>query len=67
MSNFDKDWRPARREAASSDLANRADELRESLRLLDPELVAARSGSRYISLGPDRGELHIPFWGKMVM
>jgi hypothetical protein len=66
MSDFYKNWRPARREAASSDLANRADELRASLRLLDPELIAARSGSHYLSLGPDRGELHFPLWGKQV-
>ncbi len=67
MSNFEEKWRPARREVASSDLANRANELRSSLRLLDPELVAARSGSHFLLLGPGRGELHIPFWGKMVM
>jgi len=67
MSNFDKNWRPTRPQSASSDLAKRAGGLRESLRLLDPELVAARSGCRYLSLGPGRGELHIPFWGKPVI
>jgi hypothetical protein len=67
MSNIDKNWRPAPRETASSDLANRADELRASLRLLDPDLVAARSGSHYLSLGPGRGELHFPLWGKLVI
>jgi hypothetical protein len=66
MSNFDKNWRPTRRDSASSDLANRADELRASLRPLDPELVAARSGVSYLSLGPDRGELHFSFWGELV-
>jgi hypothetical protein len=66
MSNFDRNWRPTRRESASSDLAARADELRASLRPLNPELIAARSGLAYLSLGPDRGELHFPFWGKLV-
>ena len=67
MSNFNKNWRPAPRESAPSDLENRAGQLRVSLRLLNPELVAARSGSYYLSLGPDRGELHFPLWGKPVI
>jgi len=62
----DRNWRPARREPVSSDLVKRADELRASLRPLDPELIAAQSGMTYLSLGPDRGELHFPFWGKLV-
>jgi hypothetical protein len=66
MSNFDNNWRPTRRDSASSDLANRADELRASLRPLDPDLVAARSGVNYLLLGPERGELHFLFWGKLV-
>jgi hypothetical protein len=34
---------------------------------MDPDQVAARSGCRYLSLGPGRGELHIPFWEKAVI
>jgi hypothetical protein len=34
---------------------------------MDPELVAVRSGARYLSLGPDRGELHLPLWGRSVI
>src|SRR6266511_1766601 len=66
MSKFDRKWRPSRSEAASSDLGNRADELRAALRPFYPELVAARSGMTYLPLGPARGELHFPFWGNLV-
>jgi hypothetical protein len=65
MSEFGRNWRPSRSEAASSQLADRADELRSALRLQDPVLVAARSGSSWLTLGPDRGELHIPLWGNV--
>ena len=67
MSKLNKNWRPTPRESASSHLTERADELRASLRLLDPELVAGKSGCSYLSLGPDRGELHIPLWGNMTV
>ncbi|MCK6540407.1 MAG: DUF3786 domain-containing protein [Anaerolineales bacterium] len=63
MPDFDKDWRPSRAGTAAAQLANRADELRSTLRVRDPGLVAARSGSSWLTLSPDRGELHIPFWG----
>jgi hypothetical protein len=63
MSDFGRNWRPSRSEAASTQLADRADELRSALRLQDPSLVATRSGSSWLTLGPDRGELHILFWG----
>jgi hypothetical protein len=43
-------------------LAHRADELRSTLRLRDPSLVAARSGIFHLTLGPGHGELRIPFW-----
>lgn len=36
--------------------------MRSTLRELDPSLVAARSASSWLMLGPDRGELRIPFW-----
>jgi hypothetical protein len=41
-------------------------ELRSTLQLRDPGLVAARSGISYLTFGPDRGEFHFPFWGKAV-
>jgi hypothetical protein len=47
---------------ASTQLADRADELRSTLRFQDPGLIAARSGVPYLTLGPNRGELHIPLW-----
>ena len=46
----------------SSQLADRVDELRSTLRFEDPGLVAVQSGSSYLMLGPGRGELHLPFW-----
>jgi Domain of unknown function (DUF3786) len=63
MPNFGKNWRPSRSEMASTQLADRVDELRSVLRFQDPSLVAARSGVSYLTLGPDRGELHVPLWG----
>lgn len=63
MSTFGKDWRPSRSKDADGQLAGRVDELRSALRFQDPELVAARSGSSWLTLGPDRGELHVPLWG----
>lgn len=65
MPDFGKDWRPARSPEASAKFAERVDELRESLLLLDPNLVAERSGAAYMTLGLERGELHIPFWGNV--
>jgi hypothetical protein len=62
MSNFDKSWRPSRPAESSAKFAERVDELREALLLLDPDTVAARSGAAYLTFGPGRGELHIPFW-----
>jgi len=58
-------WRPSRSNDADLHLASHVDELRSALRLLDPELVAARSGVSYLTLGPDRGELHVPLWGNV--
>src|SRR5512139_2997385 len=65
MPDFGKDWRPTRSPEASAKFAERVDELREALLLLDPNLVAARSGAAYLTLGLGRGELHIPFWGNV--
>lgn len=48
---------------ASTQLADRAQDLRVSLRFQDPGRVAARSGASYLELGPGRGELRIPLWG----
>lgn len=65
MSDFGKNWKPSRTEAASLQLAGRVNELRSALQIQDPGLVAERSGSSYLVLGPGRGELHIPFWGRV--
>ena len=65
MPDFEKNWRPTRSVEASAKFAERLDELREALLLLDPNLVAARSGAAYLTLGLGRGELHIPFWGNI--
>ena len=48
---------------ASTQLADRAQDLRVSLRFQDPGQVAARSGASYLELGPGRGELRILLWG----
>ena len=65
MPDFGKDWRPSRSPKASAKFAERVDELRWALRILDPNVVAARSGAAFLSLGPGRGELHLPFWGNI--
>ena len=65
MPDFDKNWRPVRAPEASAKFAERLDELRSKLLLLDPSLAAMRSGAAYLTLGHDRGELHIPFWGNV--
>ena len=65
MTSFTKDWKPSRADEADMQLTERVDELRASLRLLDPELVAARSGVSWLTLGPGRGELHVPMWGNV--
>jgi hypothetical protein len=65
MYKFDRTWRPTPHTGASVQLEERADELRTALRLLDPVDVAAKSGTAYLPLGPGRGELHVPLWGKV--
>lgn len=66
MTDFHKDWKPSSRSGtASAQLAGRVNELRSTLRFQDPGLVAARSGSSYLTLGPGRGELHLPLWDKV--
>jgi hypothetical protein len=62
MSDFRRDWKPSRTRTSAEQLAGRVDELRSTLRVQDPGLVAARSGVSYLTLGPDRGELHVPLW-----
>lgn len=64
MTNFGQGWRPSRLE--NSSLTERMLELRSTLQLRDPDLIAARSGVSYLRFGPDRGEFHIPFLGKAV-
>ena len=65
MPAFGKDWRPSRSDQVDAQFASRLDELRSALRFQDPGLVTARSGSSWLTLGPDRGELHIPLWGNV--
>lgn len=65
MSDFGRDWRPARTGTTSAQLAERAAELRSTLRARDPSLVAVRSASSWLRLSPGRGELHIPFFGNV--
>jgi len=65
MSDFHKDWKPSQTDAASLQLAGRVNELRSTLQFQDPGLVAERSGASYLTLGPGRGELHLPFWNKV--
>ena len=60
---FGKDWKPSRSLDADVQFASRVDELRSTLRLQDPELVAVRSAVSYLTLGPERGKLHVPLWG----
>ena len=67
MTNFGRGWRPSPAENPSLKLAGRLHELRSSLQFLDPDLVAARSGISYLTVGPDRGEFHFPFWGNAVI
>jgi hypothetical protein len=67
MTNFEQGWRPSRLENSSSQLAKRIHELRSTFQFRDPGLIAARSGVSYLILGANRGEFHIPFWGKAVI
>jgi len=63
MPNFDKNWRPSRSAEGSAKFVERVDELKAALRLLNPELVAARSGASYLTQGAGSGRLHFPYWG----
>lgn len=65
MSDFHRDWKPRRTPTSAEQLAGRVDELRSTLRVQDPGLVAVRSGSSWLTLGPDRGEIHVPLWGEV--
>jgi len=65
MTDLRKDWKFPRPNADSTHLADRANQLRSALRLLDPELVASRSGVSYRTLGPGRGELQVALWGNV--
>lgn len=64
MNDSQKDWKPSRTPASAGQLAGRLDELKSTLRVQDPSLVAVRGGLSYLTLGPGRGELHIPLWGR---
>src|SRR5687768_14904079 len=65
MTNFGRHWKPTRPGMSSTQLADRAQELRSSLRFQEPSRVAARSGASYLELDPGRGELRIPLWKKV--
>ena len=65
MTDFGKGWRPSRPENTASQLADRLLELRSTLQVQDPSLVAARSGVSYMEADTGRGELHIPLWGNV--
>jgi len=65
MTDFQKDRKTSRTPTSAEQLAGRVDELRSALRVQDPGLVAVRSGSSYLTLGPGRGELHLLLWGKV--
>ncbi|MCQ3935697.1 MAG: hypothetical protein DPW18_01495 [Chloroflexi bacterium] len=62
MSDFGKNWKPIRAVRDSQPMAERAAELRSTLRVRDPSLVAARSASSWRTVGAERGELILPFW-----
>ena len=65
MATFQMDWQPSRSKDADRQLALRVDDLRSALRHQDPELIAARSGVSYLTIDPDRGELHVTLWGNV--
>lgn len=65
MSDLRKDWKPPRTPTSAEQLAGRVDELKSTLRVQDPGLVAVRSGSSWLTLGPDRGEIHVPLWDQI--
>jgi hypothetical protein len=41
--------------------------LAEKLRGLDPEILAARAGARYFSMGKGEGMLSMPVWGRTIV
>ena len=61
MNDFGRDWRPVRTDP-SVKLVGRLNALRSALRPRDPDVIAARSGTTYLMLGPGRGELRVPLW-----
>lgn len=65
MSDLHRDWKPPRTPTSAEQLAGRVDQLKSTLRVQDPGLVAVRSGSSWLTLGPERGEIHVPLWGEV--
>jgi hypothetical protein len=63
MPDFGRNWRPPRLGTMPSQLTDRLHQLRSTLQVQDPSLVAARSGISHPTVGPGRVELHIPVWG----
>jgi hypothetical protein len=66
MTKFGPKWSPPHLENLPSQLADRIHELRSTLQLRDPGLIGARSGLSYLTVGQDRGEFQIPFFGEEV-
>lgn len=62
MPDFEKDWKPSLPDAKPSQLTGRLNQLRSTLRVQDPGLVAGRSGSSTLTVDPGRVELHLLFW-----
>jgi hypothetical protein len=62
MPDFGKDWRPPARATTPSQLTDRLNQLRSTLRVLDPGWVAAQSGISHPTAGLDSVELQILFW-----
>lgn len=52
---------------ATPALESRVAELVLALEPIPPDLLATRSGTAYLELGPDRGEFHLPFWGTQLI
>ncbi|MDP1545597.1 MAG: DUF3786 domain-containing protein [Anaerolineales bacterium] len=63
MTDFGKDWKPRLSGTKPSQLTDRLNQLRSTLRVRGPGLVAARSGISHPTVGPDRVWLQISIWG----
>ncbi|MFZ5884765.1 MAG: DUF3786 domain-containing protein [Chloroflexota bacterium] len=64
---MNKDWKLPNPEATPSQLTERLQEMKSTLRVQDPSLVAVRSACSWLTLGPNRGELRIPLFGEVCL